>query len=97
MKPAVSMPAAGETCTPTVARYVRFTPPLYRSDGRMHISQLMVYDTTGKNVAKRRPVSYSEMWDKNSPHFAVDGVYSNRTWNSIFSSSWQRQITFWEE
>ncbi len=66
-------------------RYVE----VIKSDGRnspLQISQLVVRDGSGINIAKNKPANATSSYGNSSPSTAVDGVEENRSYPNIFHS-----------
>jgi len=68
---------ANETRFVSGVRYVRVVIPK-RPDNYLQISQLVVKDVNGVNVAVKKPASESKIWSGCPAKVAVDGVAANR-------------------
>jgi hypothetical protein len=88
-----SLPTAATTQTlswtspppPTMARFVRVlpNPALPVGDNCIQISQLVVADPSGHNLALRKPTRISSSWPGSSPDTAVDGTLQPRAFPSV--------------
>lgn len=79
-------------------RYVRIKPPATSGDGFLNISQVVVLDPAGINVAKNRKAYVSSLFSGSSPaSIVVDGTLSSRAWPNIWHSNTATRATeFWE-
>jgi hypothetical protein len=96
---------SGETVYPTrkinstatvQARYVRMRPS-QTGDGYLRISQIAVYDSTGKNLALKRPVysSVGTVTGFGPPNLIVDGTYASRSGTeNVWSGGTNLQTTY---
>ena len=66
-------------------RYVRLRPAVYTGDGWFHISQVIVTDASGRNVARDKPVYVTSMSDGSGlGKIIVDGTTTARAWPNIW-------------
>jgi hypothetical protein len=75
-----------EAVTGVPARYVRVYPGRF-TEGWLHFSQLMVFNTSLQNVALRKPTfATSSMGRSNGKDITVDGTFASRPNDQIFHS-----------
>jgi len=89
-KELISMTAALATTTPNsgtvYGRFIRVRPPLTSGDGYLNISQIVVKDALGNNLALNRPVVGTSRYKHEdgtlspAPSIVTDGTLSTREW-----------------
>lgn len=82
-----------------VGRYIIIRPSLNLGDGYLGISQLIVKDSNGINIAKGKRIYASSIYPHGSekPPIAVDGTTETRGWPNLwYSASGNRETEFFE-
>jgi hypothetical protein len=85
-----------KTKTNSIATRVRITGPPTAADAHIQISQLVVKNKTGLNVALNKPTSSSSQYYGYSHAYAVDGTEALRSGVNFFHSNGTGPSEWWE-
>jgi len=78
-------------------RYVRVMSAASLGDGYFHMSQVMVYNANGTNVAQGKPTSaISTHPHAGATSLLVDGTTTPRGWNNIWHNNTNNRADYWQ-